>query len=100
MSKAIGPEDLVAFKVATIPDFVFDVVNELLAEKWSGSTAIIKQKDIVFRICRETGEIPSSVFDKGWLNFEDIYRAKGWRVEYDKPGYNESYDAFFKFSVR
>ena len=100
MSKAIGPKDLAAFKAATIPDFVFDVVNELLAEKWNGSTAIIKQKDIVFRICWGTGEVPSSVLDRGWLNFEDIYREKGWRVEYDKPGYNESYDAFFEFSVR
>lgn len=100
LNKAIGPKELVAFKATQIPDFVFDVVNELLAEKWNGSTAIIKQKDIVSRICRETGEVPSSVFDKGWLNFEDIYRAKGWRVGYDKPSYNESYDAFFKFSVR
>ena len=41
-----------------------------------------------------------TVFDNGWLDVEEAHRAAGWRVEYDKPAYNESYDAFFVFSKR
>jgi hypothetical protein len=38
------------------------------------------------------------VYDKGWLNIEPVYAEFGWVVEYDKPGYNESYDATFEFT--
>lgn len=31
--------------------------------------------------------------DHGWLDLEDIYRDEGWTVEYDSPGYNETYEA-------
>jgi hypothetical protein len=44
----------------------------------------------------ERGEI----FHRGWLDVEDAYRAEGWTVVYDKPGYNESYAASFTFSAR
>ena len=30
-------------------------------------------------------------------DIEDIFREAGWKVTYDKPAYNESYDAYFKF---
>ncbi len=33
-----------------------------------------------------------------WLNVEELYRAQGWTVTYDKPGYNESYPATFTFA--
>jgi len=39
----------------------------------------------------------AEIFDKGWLNVEEVYRAAGWAVEYDKPGFNESYSATFTF---
>ena len=39
----------------------------------------------------------SMIFEKHWLDFEDIYRKAGWFVNFDKPAYNETYDAFFEF---
>jgi len=37
------------------------------------------------------------IFDRGWLDVEDLYRISGWRVEYHKPGYNETYEPTFEF---
>lgn len=41
------------------------------------------------------------IFDNHWLDIEDIYREQGWKVKYDKPGYNEeSFKPYFEFSVK
>jgi hypothetical protein len=40
------------------------------------------------------------VFKNGWLNVEHLYETHGWKVEYDKPAYNEDYPATFKFIER
>jgi hypothetical protein len=41
------------------------------------------------------------IFDKGWLDIEDIYRAADWVVAYDKPGFNEThFEANYTFSKK
>lgn len=78
-----------------IPDFVIEAVNELIQENMdSCQYATILQKTIKERILTKTDQD----FKFSWLDFEQLYRAEGWSVEYDKPGYNESYEAYFKFS--
>jgi hypothetical protein len=42
----------------------------------------------------------NEIFKKGWLDVEEIYGKAGWKVEYDKPGYNEDYAAHFIFTNR
>ena len=37
------------------------------------------------------------IFSNHWLDVEDIYRKQGWKVVYDSPGYDESYDAYYEF---
>jgi hypothetical protein len=90
---AISPDDISIIKAAVIPPEVFDAVNELLALRYiSGSRVTIKQYEIADLIKEKLGECKIE-----WLNFEDVYRNAGWIVEYDKPAYCESYDAFFVF---
>jgi hypothetical protein len=98
MSGPISPDEVVAAKANSIPDEVFDVVNELIAEKWSGRYALVLQRDIVARLKAYPKFEDVDFAAKGWLDFEPIYRQKGWGVEYDKPGYNETYPASFKFT--
>lgn len=84
-------------------------VDGLLLEKWDGKEAVILQDEIIERI-RWGGPIDGNtkepvitrqdIFDKGWLNFEYAYEAVGWKVEYDKPGYNEDYPASFTFTEK
>jgi len=40
------------------------------------------------------------MYDKGWMDVEDAYRKAGWDVDFDKPGYNETYEANFTFSKK
>ena len=100
MVNPIKPEEV----VHTIPDFIIEAVNNLIKENWDGKSAIIKQDDIMKVISSDDPEDsrPSrqKVFEHRWLDIEPIYRQVGWKVLYDKPDYNEDYDAYFKFTKR
>ena len=97
MVKPITPSEV---KIV-IPDAVIIAVNRLIQDKWDGTKAIIKQDEIMELISSDREDDPrpkrSEVYKHHWLDFEDLYRQAGWSVEYDKPGYNEDYDAYFKF---
>lgn len=99
--KPITPDEV--DKGQHIPDFVIQAFNELIAEAWEGREATVVQKDAVARcikVAKVGGERVTStmLFYKGWLNVEGFYRNAGWDVVYDKPGYNESYEATFCFT--
>lgn len=100
MIKPITPDEI----KHEIPDFIIEAVNTLLKKKWDGKKAIIEQNDILAIVSNndEDSDKPSrqTIFENNWLDFEDLYRKVGWKVEYDKPAYNESYDAYFKFTKK
>ena len=95
----ISPDDITAAKEAVIPGFVFDAFNQCIAEKFNEGRATIYQKEVVAKI-QESVEFKALdvPFKYEWLNVEDAFRAKGWKVEYDKPAYCETYPAFFVFT--
>jgi hypothetical protein len=104
MPGPISPDKIGEAKGEVYPSFVFDAFNELIAQDYSNGYATVKQNDVIDRILDKqgiSGEMVKAarqeIFNKGWLNVEETYRAVGWKVEYDKPGYNESYQASFKF---
>ena len=109
MIKPINPDDIPAMKAAYIPDWIVEEVNKLIARNFSSGSAMVKQNEIIdaARCSERNGfefdtadEFRNIMFAKGYLNIEEIYRAAGWKVSYDKPGYNESYDAYFVFSKK
>ena len=96
---ALSPKEVVNARKASMPDVVIEVFNQLIAEKFNGHNAVVHQDQVVKELVAK-GLDRGDIFQKGWLDVEDIYRKKGWKVEYDKPGYNESYEAYFDFSVK
>lgn len=98
--KPIKPSDIATAKQTAIPEVVIEVINNLLALKFSNGRATIYQKDIVNSLLKNGDISKDEIFNLGYLNFEEIYREQGWKVTYDKPGYGESYDAFFEFKVK
>lgn len=101
----ITPDEVVKAKEKSIPGEVIKAFNDLIIEKWNGSSATIKQKYAISKICTLMNDhMPEKVitsdliFKSGWLNIEDVFRSHGWNVEYDKPAYCETYDAFFTFT--
>src|SRR4051812_37723826 len=98
MVKAISPSQVPAEKLASVfPDLVIQTWNRIIAKKFTAGRAHIGQDEIADAIAEATGVTRREVFDNHWLDVEEIYRAQGWEVEYDKPAYNESYEANFTF---
>ena len=82
--KPIKPGEIGKKKEANIPDVVFEVFNELLTKNYSGRSATIRQ-EVVVKLLVEKGLKRNEIFDRGWLDIENVYRKAGWKVIYDKP---------------
>jgi len=100
--KPIRPSEVQNRKNETIPDVVIEAFNELIVKglNASGTHSTVKQSEAVALIHSKDSTLSGTLVDNGWLDVEDLYRCAGWEVEYDKPGYNESYPATFKFSKK
>lgn len=111
---AISPErfkDLIVN--GHIPDAIINVVNNMLIANYKGDKSItINQDELVSEICRVMADTMidignkhlqpfnrNMIFNCKWLDFENLYRQKGWKVEYDKPAYCETYPAYWKFTL-
>lgn len=100
MTKPVTPQDIAAAKAAYIPEEVIDVFNDLIVQGFSGMSARVVQSEAAALIAERLGTTVEEVFKRGLLNVDEAYRAAGWNVAYDKPGFNESYAAFFVFSQK
>lgn len=102
MITPIKPEEV---KGNQIPDQVIDVFNKLIVKNIRGSSAVVKQEEAVTAIIAQfelEGKVVSrsEVYENGWLNVEQMYKEVGWLVRFDKPSYDESYEAYFRFSKK
>lgn len=98
MVNPIRPSEVIKHKATVVPDAVIEAFNHLIAVHFSGGQARVTQ-DAVVELLTATGMNREEIFDKKYLDVEDIYAAAGWKVEYDKPGFNESYAANFTFTA-
>lgn len=102
MITPIKPEEV---KCNQIPDQVIDVFNKLIVKNIRGSSAVVKQEEAVTAIIAQfelegKAVSRSEVYENGWLNVEQMYKEVGWAVSFDKPSYDESYEAYFRFSKK
>jgi hypothetical protein len=97
--KPIKPSEVASKKGSDFPDAVFEAFNELIARDFHEGSATVLQSDVVELMIKK-GLKREEIYEHGWLNVEEAYRAAGWGVEYDKPGYNETYRADFTFTAR
>lgn len=94
--RPITPSEVGREQAKNVPDAVIEVFNRLIAQNYVNGSATIKQGDVVALLLAK-GFDRHEIFDKDWLSIEEAYRSAGWQVSYDKPGYNETYPATFKF---
>jgi hypothetical protein len=97
MAEPIRPEDVAAAKLAVLPDEVIEVFNEMIAAAWDGRSSRVMQDEAAEAISERLGISREEVFDRHPLDVEPVYRAAGWGVAYDKPGFSESYRPYFIF---
>ena len=97
--KPIKPNEVQDEKNAKIPDAVIACVNEMIVENWHEHKARIGQDALLKRVLSRDADITKEeIFANHWFDFEPLFRKVGWDVVYDKPAYNESYEASFTFS--
>lgn len=98
--KPITPAEAEQHVQTSIPDAVFEAFNELIAENYIWGESKVKLHDVVSRMMSK-GIDRDEANRKGYLNVEPYYEKAGWKVIYDKPGYNEQwYEPFFVFKKR
>ncbi|QJA43104.1 hypothetical protein [Phaeobacter phage MD18] len=96
----LRPEDMPAAKAKVIPQSVFDAFDEEIARAWDGKSSVVMQEAVLTNIMTRNACTRDVVFSNKWLDVETVYRAAGWSVKYDKPGYCENYEASFVFSAK
>lgn len=97
----ITPSGILEAKAAAIPDFIIEAFNEQISVDASpdGKYAVITQSDVISRIIKKNPAFTiKKLFDEKLLDVESIFRSFGWKVFHDKPGYNENYEATWKFT--
>ena len=100
MTKPIKPSEVLVLKKSLLPPEVIEVFNELIAENFSDGSSTFTQKEAIRRIRVALNISDADIFRLKFLDVEGIYRKEGWKVSYDKPGYNETYDATFTFTEK
>ncbi|MCL4384491.1 hypothetical protein M1116_03485 [Patescibacteria group bacterium] len=94
----ISPEQVAELKAGSVPQEVFDAFNDLILEKINEGHASFTLKEVVARMTSK-GLDEKDIFNKGWLNIEPAYRKKGWKVGFERPAPDETYDSYFTFDL-
>ena len=81
-----------------LPDKVIETVNNLLAIQGGSNRIVIYQKDVLKTLL--THYSMEEIRERHFLDIENTYRSRGWEVEYEKPGYNETGEPHWVFSPR
>ena len=105
MIHLITPEEAEKAKKSSIPDYVFQAFNELLAENFYDVGTIIYQHEVLKRIINlypsiienDKDSIVNSLFVNHWLDIEKFYQRAGWEVTFHKPTYYEDFDPYYNF---
>lgn len=117
--KPIRPDDAAVAKTEVFPDAVIEAWNEIIAKHYVNGHSNFTQLEIANHIALKMGLVPceaqakggqdldralavarTQIFEEHWLDVEPLYERYGWKVTYDKPAYNETYEANFTFTRR
>lgn len=97
--RPITPKEAMEEQPHSIPPEVYDTVNEFIKLRSSDNPITITQNEVMAALLLRMPHVKrQQVWDSRWLDFEAAYKKAGWKVVYDKPGYDETYEAFWEFS--
>lgn len=82
----ITPKEAKRRKGVTVPVVVIEIFNEFLAERYS-PLITITQNEVVAQIIKRKNmqaQERQSIFERNWLDIEDLYTQHGWEVNFEK----------------
>ena len=99
--KPVGPQEALELKIQRLPPKVIETWNRVIADHLTSDfTSNFFQDYIVNALAAAMVVTREKVFESNWLDVEEIYRREGWKVTYDRPGFNETYKATFSFESK
>lgn len=96
--KPLSPDEV----IPNIPDFVIQAVNQMIRNKYRGTSFTFKAKELI-ALGRSKGSSDSNVdwYKEKWMDFESLYRDAGWEVKYEQASYGDSnFDAYYEFKPK
>ena len=97
-TQPIKRSEISVAKTSLIPDSIINAVNELIKKYWSGSQASFKQDELLALVLSTDSTLTKEkIFEEHLFDFEQVFRAEGWKVIYNKPGWDETYEPYFTF---
>jgi len=103
MSEPIRPNQV----KRVLPDYIIDSVNQLIEEKYDGTSFTIKKDDVIAKAFKHPSQneytdlnlFERHLYDKKYLDFESVYHKAGWECEYISPDRGDShFDSYYKFT--
>ena len=100
---ALTPEVAFINFYKSVPDAVLECWNEAIMENLqvSGQKNVSSSFTLKY-LSKKIQKKMNCNFEQakkaGWFDLEKVFRDQGWKVEYDQPAYNESYDSTYYFS--
>lgn len=93
--KPISPNQIEVFNL--IPDNVIFAFNELISKNFDGTTSKVNQSDVLDKIQYLMNCERKTIFENNWINIDNMYKKAGWNVTYNKPSYDENFEAHWIF---
>lgn len=101
MNNPVSPTDVIRGRSSAAHPDVVEVINSLLFRVAhvvdSSVSATLRQDEVVAGLVSR-GHSREDIFANHLLDFEAAFRAAGWVVVYEKPGFNESGEPSWRFS--
>jgi len=95
--KPITPKEAKESKI--IPEIMIKAVNRLIREKYR-STGFRITRTLLDEHLEALGANFKELHKQNAYDFEEYYGTFGWIVNYDSPGYNESYESYYEFNEK
>lgn len=104
MTGPIKPSEVDTAKSKAIPSQVYEAFNELIAERWDGSSSYVKLDEVAKLVAKKLKRdgveaTVDELFHRKHFDVEPHYRKAGWKVEFDSAA-RESHPASFTFSKK
>jgi hypothetical protein len=100
MTSPITPQEVQLKRKKVFPKEIIDVFNSFIILNWNGQKSVVKQSSIINYIKAKMDITDEEIFDKHYLDIEEIYKEVGWVVEYNKPTWDETFEAYFVFTIK